>query len=266
LRTLLAVLNQRDAKATQTRLDEIAKVLSDAIEFDRLMFGGSVAKHTFVDGLSDVDALVVLDAASYADKTPSQVLGSMQRRLRNELSSSIWQDIRKGEMAITVVLRDGSEVQLVPAMQSGKTMKVPERGTSGWVSTDPKAFQSQLTQSNAKLGGTLVPAIKLVKSAIGNFPDQKRIGGYHVEALAVEAAKSFTGPNTVKAVVTHIFKYGAARVLSPIGDVTGQSTSIDSGLGSAHSNQRRVVADAMAAVGRRLDAASSVEQWKAVLE
>src|SRR5258707_11460410 len=61
LQQLLAKLTDRDPEKTKTYLDEIVSVLHDYQEVDRLLFGGSVAKHTYVDGLSDVDALVVLN-------------------------------------------------------------------------------------------------------------------------------------------------------------------------------------------------------------
>lgn len=266
LQSLLAVLNERDAQAIQDQLDKIVEALGDAVEIDRLMFGGSVAKHTYVDGLSDVDALVILDSDRYSGKSATQILSTFHRLLKNELSTAVYSKIEKGQMAVTVTLRDGTELQLVPALKSGKIVSVPDRKTGGWIATDPKSFQKQLTAQNARLNGTLVPAIKLVKSVISGLPDQKQIGGYHVEALAIDAAKMHVGPMTVKSVVTQFFKHAAERVLSPISDVTGQSSHIDSGLGSANSNKRRIVADAFAALGRKLEAASTVDQWKAAFE
>jgi hypothetical protein len=266
LQSLLSTINERDAKATREALDKIAKVIQEAVEIDQLLFGGSVAKHTFVDGLSDVDALVVLDADANSGKTANQVLGRMFREIKDGLSSAIYKDVSKGQMAVTVTLRDGTEIQLVPALKSGNTVSVPDRRTGGWIPTDPKSFQKQLTSHNAKLGGVLVPAIKLVKSVIGALPEPKQISGYHVEALAIDAAKAYSGSANVKAMVTHIFKHAAERVLSPMSDVTGQSTAIDSNLGAANSNPRRIVADALAAVGRKLEAASSMDQWKNVFD
>src|SRR4051812_45045637 len=57
----LVNINDRDTDKISRRLEQIQDALQDRIEaFDRLLFGGSVAKHTYVDGLSDVDALVIL--------------------------------------------------------------------------------------------------------------------------------------------------------------------------------------------------------------
>ena len=59
LSDLLGAYNSRDAQAVQERLSDIRAALQDEIEgtFDSL-FGGSVAKHTYVDGLSDIDSLI----------------------------------------------------------------------------------------------------------------------------------------------------------------------------------------------------------------
>ena len=61
LADLLATYNDRDVDTIAARLDEIKELLEDEIEGSvDLRFGGSVAKHTYVDGLSDVDSLVFL--------------------------------------------------------------------------------------------------------------------------------------------------------------------------------------------------------------
>jgi hypothetical protein len=266
LQSLLTRLNNRDSKETQGKLDAVLKALGDAVDVEKLLFGGSVAKHTYVDGLSDVDALVLLDPKKYANQPPSKVLATLARQLKKELPSSLYKNIRKGDMAVTVTLRDGTELQFVAAMRSKTSVDVPNRAGNGWISTNPKSFQNQLTKQNQRLGGTLVPAIKLMKSLIGELPDKKQIGGYHVEAMAVAAAKDYSGPQSVKGMITHLFKVGSQRVLSPITDVTGQSRSIDSDLGPANSNARRVVGGALAAIGRKLDGASTLGQWKRIFE
>src|SRR5438445_13630604 len=60
----LGEINNRDTEAFQRILerakDSLEADFEDALE---LRFGGSVAKHTYVDGLSDVDSLVVLKNA-----------------------------------------------------------------------------------------------------------------------------------------------------------------------------------------------------------
>src|SRR5437870_7852068 len=57
LRETLSTALQRDPEAIGRRLDDIRSVLADTTEVDAINYGGSVAKHTYVDGISDVDAL-----------------------------------------------------------------------------------------------------------------------------------------------------------------------------------------------------------------
>src|SRR5262249_16035714 len=58
---ILAGDNGRDGELTTERLNVIQSALGEQIEVDRILFGGSVAKRTAVNGMSDVDALVILD-------------------------------------------------------------------------------------------------------------------------------------------------------------------------------------------------------------
>src|SRR5437879_1513713 len=53
--------NQRDTKAITTAIEEIKDALSADIEgsVDPIM-GGSIRKHTYVDGIGDIDTLVIL--------------------------------------------------------------------------------------------------------------------------------------------------------------------------------------------------------------
>ena len=57
---LLADYNSRDTDATQTALSEIVADIGGLIDGSiATLFGGSVSKRTYVDGVSDVDALVL---------------------------------------------------------------------------------------------------------------------------------------------------------------------------------------------------------------
>src|SRR5437870_916771 len=118
-------------------------------------------------------------------------------------------------MAVAVVYRDGMEVQLLPALRSGSRVLLGVSG-EGWSEINPKKFQTSLTDANQRLGGALVPAIKLLKSVNGDLPSQKQLSGYHIEALAVDAAKTYSGPNVPREVLIHTCKHAAERVLRPI--------------------------------------------------
>ena len=56
LATVLAQYNDRDASLIASVLAKIEDVSSEIEAHVDLLFGGSVAKHTYVDGLSDIDA------------------------------------------------------------------------------------------------------------------------------------------------------------------------------------------------------------------
>ena len=57
----LAAANNRDADVINEKLEAIKAAMKDELDAAvDLRFGGSVAKHTYVDGISDVDALLVL--------------------------------------------------------------------------------------------------------------------------------------------------------------------------------------------------------------
>jgi hypothetical protein len=130
------------------------------------------------------------------------------------------------------------------------------------VETNPQAFRQELSRQNAALHQALVPAIKLVKALIQEFPEKKRLSGYHVEALALDAAAGYKGPETPKSLVLHLLDHAASRVLGPIQDVTGQSRTVDAYLGGPDSAARRGISQALAGMKNRLAAATSVEEWK----
>jgi hypothetical protein len=260
----LALYNDRDIAQTQARLDKIAELLGDEMEIDNLLFGGSVAKHTYVDGLSDVDALVVLDRSDTRGLSADKVLSEFHEKLSESHPRQDVASIDKGMLAVTVRFKDGSEVQLLPAIRSGKLIKIPDSSGTGWNETNPRVFQQQLTKQNERLNGALVPTIKLVKSLISDLPKQQRLTGYHIEALALDAAKNYRGPMTPNAMLSHVLNHAATRSRMPISDISGQSRNVDDYLGKPNSTQRKLASQAIAGIRRRLDAATSIAQWKAM--
>lgn len=266
IRELLTRYNDRDREKVSERLDEIRQRLGDVAELDSVLFGGSVAKHTAVDGLSDVDALVVLDREKIGADSPGDLIDSFYRLLNRSLPRSEVESVRKGRLAVTVTYQDGQEIQLLPALRSRQDVRIASSDGSGWQSTKPRAFESALTDSNRKMNGSLVPTIKLVKSMVSDLPPQKQLKGYHIETLAVDAARGYAGPRTPRALLLHMLEHSSQRVLRPIADVTGQSRVADGYLGPENSVQRRNISQTLAGVKRRLEAASTVAQWRAVLD
>ncbi len=229
-----------------------------------LRFGGSIAKHTYVEGLSDVDLLVALKDAQLADRSPEEFRREFARTLEGKLSAGEVADIRVGPRAVTVEYRDGTEIQLLPAVQRGDTMSISSAdGTSWQHGIKPKAFADQLTATNRAQGGTVVPVIKLAKEIIASqLSSQRQPFGYHVEALAVDAFANYDGPKTPKAMVQHFFRTASERVRRPLADVTGQSRSVDESLGDTGSSARVTLARDLANIANRMEHGQSVDDWK----
>jgi hypothetical protein len=267
LRRLLAEYNDRDKDKIADHLSKIESCLTGTVEIDRILFGGSVAKHTDVDGLSDVDALVILDRQDLAGKPPTEVLDAFLRMLRDNLPQGDIRSIRKGHLAVTVTYDDDLEIQLLPALRTGQTISIAAPDGNSWSDTKPQLFERELIRLNDQLNFALVPTIKLFKSIVSTFPEQKRLPGYHVEALVVDAAKDYRGVKTTyQALLLYALDHASQRILKPLRDVTGQSRTVDAYLGHADSLQRRNISLALAGMKRRLEAATTVTQWRAVFE
>jgi len=257
---------ERDTNRIQENLDKISDILSDEADMEQFLFGGSVAKHTYVDGLSDVDALVTLKKEDLSGKTPQEVLHLFHSSLKDKLTYDNVEKVEKGNMAVTITYRDGTEIQLLPAIRVESNICISNAQGNNWKEINPRKFQRMLTKANDRLNRTLVPSIKLAKSIISSFPEQKQLTGYHVESLAIEAAKGYRGSKTVQALTKQFFDKASDLVKHPIKDVTGQSRIVDSYLGNADSQKRNIAADALSGISRRLNAATSIEQWKSIVE
>jgi len=258
----LSQYNSRDASEIGRILDEIMTELGRNIEgTEKLLFGGSVAKHTYVDGLSDIDALVIMSPDDAESMTPAQL-----RKRITDIIKARYGDAAVQEGTLAVTVRRGEHViQLLPALRCGSDVKIPNSDASDWSRIRPKAFARLLAQANQRLNGNLVPTIKLAKAIIDSLPEQRRLQGYHTEALALRAFEGYIGTLTPKAMLQHFFNSVPTKVLHQIQDVTGQSQYVDEYLGDANSIRRRIVADALGRIGRIMknaDGARSVERWE----
>ena len=267
LQGVLVNLNDRDTEKVSERLDEIEQAMrAEAEEFDRVLFGGSVAKHTYVDGLSDIDALVVLRGDVAGERTPDELRAEFRDILQAHLNMGEVEDIRVGRMAVTVTYRDGTEIQLLPAVDKGGSLMISSATGAQWANIDPKRFTDRLTRLNADQGGAVVPAIKVAKAVIAaQLPEERRPSGYHAEALAIAAFDRYEGPRTPKAMAERFFDAASGDVLQPISDVTGQSGFLDASLGPAGSVQRRGLATRFKQIANTMRKANSVEGWEKLL-
>ena len=264
----LAQYNQRNVRLIQARLDEI----EDAIEYVcettvDLRFGGSIAKHTYVDGLSDVDALVILRDQELASAQAREVLDVFSEILRRELDYEV--SVGEGRLAVTVSYPDGMEVQILPAVQTPSGIRIPSANSSEWSPViSPQVFAGKLAAINQACSNRLVPVVKLAKSALAELPEQIKPSGYHIESLAVQAFEEYSGPNNYKGMLHHFFQRASVLVLAPIEDSTGQSLNVDENLGEPNSQYRRVLSGVLDRIARRMaiaDRARSLEDWLAAI-
>lgn len=260
----LAGYNDRDHVMVQKRLDDVAEALEGAaIDIDRLLFGGSVAKHTYVDGLSDVDALVVVDDRG---ASPDNLVERFRDALEQWLPRGKVASIDAGRLAVTVTYRDGSQIQLLPATErDGRTSIASEDGTA-WRHIRPHKFAEKLTQVNAANSGAVVPTIKLAKAAIAGLAESNQLSGYHVEAMAVDAFKAYDGRRDRMSMLVHLIHHAADKVMRPTGDITKQSVHVDAHLGPANSAARAAVQQGLRRLASQLEHANSSDDLRDLLD
>jgi len=260
----LSAINSRDIDRVSSCLDDIEDHLTDELEQSfKFRFGGSVAKHTYVDGLSDVDTLLVLK--DDPNQSPRAILEHLTTVLRGRLANA---NIDHGRIAVTITYSDGMQVQLIPAVKTPDGVRVPAWRADGWAEINPEKFAAALTRRNDQCGGKLLPTIKLAKAINATLPEAHQLSGYHVESLAIAAFRGYNGPRTLSKMLPHFFKEIPELLLQPIKDRTGQSVHVDNYLGAGKSLARRDMSHIFERLGKRMEnaiASRSLELWKRLL-
>ncbi len=263
--SLLTKYNQR-SENIKTHLESIKKAIEKEIDGTvDILFGGSVSKHTYVDGLSDVDALVILNKSELKNASPEEVKNYFLDRLSERLPKDT--PIEKGNLAVTVTYSD-IDVQLLPAIRYKGGFRIADSTGKNWSFIKPKEFSKILTDINQKTNGNLIPTIKLAKSIISSQAENRQLNPYHTENLAVRIFKDYNGGTTPKDMLKHFFSTAPEHVKSPMVDVTGQSTNVDDYLGKAGSLSRKLVSDTLSRIERRMrnaDRSHSEKQWEQIL-
>lgn len=157
---------------------------------------------------------------------------------------------------MTVRYSDGTEIQVLPALKTATGVRVALPDGSGWSSVvRPQEFAKKLTSVNQAQGGRVVPVIKLFKGLQTQLPATSQLTGYHIESLAIEAFRQYTGRQTHKDMVRHFVEFASSRVHQPVQDATEQSLHVDDYLGSPGSQDRVRVSSALARLAKRLETA-----------
>ena len=237
---LLARYNRRDTVATTSRVEGLCAILRrEGCEVIQTMFGGSVRRGTYVNGLSDVDVLLMVNQSSLVSRPPAYAIGHVEGIVKRRFPNN---PVRSGNLAVTIEYSDGTEIQILPTIRTRNGVRVAEPGSSGWSNIiQPDRFAVRLAEVNTARHGRVVPTIKLAKAIMDCYVRRasRKITGYHMESLAIEAFVNYQGPLNPEAMLVHHFSNSVKAVLTPIVDSTGQSRCVDEYLGPAGSPSRR---------------------------
>src|SRR6266566_484551 len=259
---LLGEYNNRDADAVRKALERLKKALENDVEDGTItpVFGGSVRKHTYVDGISDIDSLFVLKGEELTGLEPSEALDFFESKVKIAFPDA---KPDRDRMSLRIH-NEGLVLEVLPAVRKEGQLCIPSETGKSWSKIKPQAFIRKLTEINDRYGGKVVPTIKIAKGINETFSENQRLSGYHLESLAIEAFKGYTGPQNTKAMVEHFIGFAAERVLSPVRDKTGQSLHVDEYAGPKGSQSRRLMAQNLDRVWRRIknaNATHSREKW-----
>lgn len=266
LGSLLTTFNDRDTELTRNIIEQVRNDLeirtSGSID---ILFGGSVAKHTYVDGISDVDTLLLVDRTDLADRRPSELIALIANRLRVRYGSDA---VDTGSLAVTVSVGQAT-VQFLPALRRGDGFAISSGRGDTWSSINPQTFAHALTKANTRLHGKLIPCIKLAKGIVSRLPEQRRMSGYHLESVAINVFRGYQGSTNTKAMLRYFFEHAGNHVIRHVRDSTGQSVHVDEYLGGERSVPRRIIADALTRIGRQMrnaDGARSIDRWQSLFD
>lgn len=269
LHDVLREYNDRDVASIRQHLDTTESAISRYLDEGSvdLLFGGSVAKHTYVNGLSDADMLACLNDTSLEGKSPAEVLEYFKSVLRQRLPRT---EIKVGNLAVTVKFSDGHEIQILPAVRTARGFRIADPDAGSWSNViAPHRFARKLTAINQQLGERVVPVIKLAKAINNSLPKPLRLSGYHIESLAIEAFEEYSGQRTNREMTRRFWQFAQTQVLRPIVDSTGQSRHVDDYLGGVNSAARRRVSHAIGRIATKIETAETMRSsdiWQEMLE
>ena len=114
--TKLVEYNRRKTQAITRHVNVLCRIVetkySDVV---RSLLGGSVKKGTYVNGLSDVDVLLLLNESTLVSSPPAKVIQYVKGLIKKQLPQN---EVTAGRLAVTVNYADGSEIQVLLAIRT----------------------------------------------------------------------------------------------------------------------------------------------------
>ncbi len=262
---LLARYKRRNTVSTTRHIDSLCTILrQEGCEAIQTMFGGSVRKRTYVNGLSDVDVLLMVNQSSLTSQPPAQAISHVEDILKRRFSNN---RVRSCNLAVTIDYSDGTEIQMLPAIRTKNGVRIAEPGSNGWSNVvQPDRFATKLAEVNTARHGRVVPTIKLAKAIADCYVRRpsRKITGYHMEALAIEAFRNYREALDPKSMLVHLFGNSIEAVMTPIADSTGQSRRVDEYLGPAGSPSRRRTSTYFRQMRGKVNSSRTKEQMDAL--
>ena len=263
LEELLREYNEQEREDINRHLDVLRgslELMDDDVV--RILFGGSQSKHTAVNGLSDVDALAIINDSSLLGEPPAAIIQRMAELIQQRLPQT---NVSPGDLAVTVKYSDGIEIQILPAIRTTTGVRIADPDTNQWSNiVHPDRFAQKLTQVNQANNEGVVPTVKLMKGLAKQVisSDRDKIAGYHMESLAIEAFSNYDGPKDRKSMLRHFADYSSKAVLKRIADVTGQSRYVDEYMGPADSPRRQRASKSFQRMLNKFDACKTEAEFK----
>ena len=113
---LLVRYKRRNAQQVAQRLETICQFLSnEGYQTVQTKFGGSLKRGTYVTGLSDVDALLIVNQTGLDTRPPSETIELVRDVIKRRLPEN---DVCAGKLAVTVNYANGPEIQILPAIRT----------------------------------------------------------------------------------------------------------------------------------------------------
>lgn len=259
LQEKLKEINAHDYEAIDRHKRAIVNKLKSEYEVEVIRFGGSHARITDVQGLSDVDVLVTLGDFEEG-KSSNQLIADFVSALKERFPKTKVDP--PGKMAATITFSDGLEIQILPAFRYRDGYRISDPSGKGWIKTFPNRFARELTSVNKKQFEKVVPTIKLIKTIChANNIDVK---SYHLENMALKSFEHYTGDKTLPRMLKHFLNQAKSLCLKPIPDPSGQSKYVD---GNLSKSERGRMARDFSKMETKIDEAmksKSLERWTAL--
>ncbi len=127
---LLVQYNRRNVEAATRHIEGLCDILRQQGDVVQTMFGGSVRRGTYVNGLSDVDVLLIVNQSSLVNHPPANVIAHIRESVQRRMPLNL---VTAGNLAVTVRYSDGTEIQVLPAIRRrGGGVRIAEPGSTTW--------------------------------------------------------------------------------------------------------------------------------------